>query len=191
MQQRLLSGLDVEIAGLQQQRDIGGKGRAGKNVRAQPCIGRWQHPQPAQHQHRAQHHDQRRENPPDTPAIEIGQAEPFPGEVARDQAADQEARNYEEDVDADETARDGLRKGVKIHHQQHGDGAQAVDIGPISGLRQGGHRPDRERGLRESRRHRLTGLAGAAIARKKPSGQEKESARIALFQACGIGFRRP
>ena len=44
MQQRLFGGLDVEIAGLQQQRDVGEKSRAGESVAAQLRKGRGQHP---------------------------------------------------------------------------------------------------------------------------------------------------
>jgi len=44
---------------------------------------------------------------------------------------DQEARNHEENVDADEAARQSIREGVEIHHQHHGDGPEAVDIGPV------------------------------------------------------------
>ena len=43
----------------------------------------------------------------------------------------QKPRNHEEHVDADETARRGLWEGVKIQHQNHGDGPEAVDVGPI------------------------------------------------------------
>ena len=132
MQQRFFGGFDVEITGLQQQGDIGEKRRTGKDVGAQLRIRRRQHPQPAQHQGQSQHHDQGRKNPPDPPDIEAREAEALPVQFARDDAGDQKAGNDEEDIDADEAARHGLREGVKIHHQHHGDGPEAIDIRPVS-----------------------------------------------------------
>ena len=131
MQQRLFDGFDVEIAGLQQQRDIGQKSRAGESVAAELRKGQRQHPEPAQHQCRAEHHDQRREDAPDAPVVETDQAETAEFLLAHDDARDQEARDHEEHVDADEAARHGVRESVEIQDQHHGDGPEAVDIRPI------------------------------------------------------------
>ena len=91
MQQRLFGGFDVEIARLQQQRDIGQKRCAGESVAAELRQGLRQHPEPAQQQCYAEHNDQRREDPPDPPVVEFDQAEAAEFEVARDNAGDQEA----------------------------------------------------------------------------------------------------
>ena len=72
--------------------------------------GRRQHPEPAQHQHRAEHDDQRREDAPDPPVVEAEQAEAPKLEFARDDAGDQKARDHEENIDADEAARHRLRE---------------------------------------------------------------------------------
>jgi hypothetical protein len=133
--QRCSSGLlpdAIEIAGLQQQGDIGEECRAGNDVGAQLRIGGRQHPQPAQHQGRRQHHDQGREDPPDPPDIEGHETEALLIQFARDNACDQKAGNDEEDIDADEAARQSLREAVKIHHQHHGNGAETVNIRSIS-----------------------------------------------------------
>ena len=132
MQQRLVAGLDVEIAGLQQQGDIGEKRRAGKNIAAQLRIGQRQHPQPAQHERGAEHDDEGRKNPPDPPGIEGDQTEALLLQFARDDAGDQKAGNDEENIDADEAARQRLREGMKVHHQHHRDGPEAINIRPIS-----------------------------------------------------------
>jgi hypothetical protein len=49
----------------------------------------------------------------------------------RDDARDQKAGDDEKDVDADKTARHRSRESMKVQHQQHRDGAQAVDIRPV------------------------------------------------------------
>ena len=140
MQQRLFRRRDVEIAGLQQQRDIGRKRRAGGDVAAQLRIWRRQHPEPSQHQHRAQHDNQGRKDPPHAAVVEGDQAETLRAQFARDDAGDQEARDDEKDVDADEAARHRLGKTVEIHHQHDRDGAESVDIAAIAIRRQGQHR---------------------------------------------------
>ena len=131
MQQRLLRRLDVEIAGLQPERDVCEESGAGENVAAQLRVGTRQHPEPAQNQHCAEHDDQRRKDSPDAPRIEGEQTEALFGELARDEAGNQKAGDHEENVDADEPARPALAKGVKGNDQQHRHGAQAVDIRPI------------------------------------------------------------
>jgi hypothetical protein len=135
MQQRLFGGFHIEIAGLPQQREIREECRAGDGIGAELRIGRRQHPQPAQGQGRAKHHNQCRKNPPDSPLIEAQKAELLLIELAHDDAGDQETGNHEENVDANEAARHRLRESVKVHHQHHGDGPQAIDIRPISRCR--------------------------------------------------------
>ena len=137
MQQRLFGGFEVEIAGLQQQRDVGGKGSARKNVAAEQRKRRRQHPQPSQNQRGGKHDDQGREYPPDPPVVEAEQTEAPKHEFARDDAGDQKTRDHEEDIDADEAAGQRQRKGVKDQNQHHRDGAEAIDIGPILRRRQG------------------------------------------------------
>ena len=91
MQQRLFGGLDVEITGLQQQRDVGEKRRAGEGVAAQLRKGRGQHPQPAKRQRCCKHNDQGREDSPDPSAIEAEQAEALLVELVRDETGNQKS----------------------------------------------------------------------------------------------------
>src|SRR5262249_31003862 len=51
--------------------------------------------------------------------------------VIEDDARDEEARNDEEHVDADEAAGRRARESVERHHRQDGDSAQPVDVGPV------------------------------------------------------------
>jgi hypothetical protein len=72
-----------------------------------------------------------REDAPDPPIVEPDQAETADFEFARDDAGDQKTRNHEEHIDADEAAGRRIGERVEVQHQQHGDGAEAVDIRPI------------------------------------------------------------
>jgi hypothetical protein len=63
-------------------------------------------------------------------------------QLARNDAGDQKSGNHEEDINADEAARHCFREGMKVHHQHHGDGPQAVNIRPILKRRRGQHRPN-------------------------------------------------
>ena len=83
---------------------------------------------------RRRHHQQeRRRQPAHASAIEARERE-----VGREQdPGDQVAADHEEDVDADEAARQGVRPGVVHDHGQDGDGAQAVDVGSVG---RGAHR---------------------------------------------------
>jgi len=49
-----------------------------------------------------------------------------------DNAGNKKAGNNEKQVDPDKAALDDGGEGMKGDHQQDGDGAQAVDIGPVS-----------------------------------------------------------
>ncbi len=53
-------------------------------------------------------------------------------EFARDDAGDQKPGNDEENIDTNKAAGQRLRKGMKNHDQQHGHGAQAVNVRPIA-----------------------------------------------------------
>ena len=68
---------------------------------------------------------------PDPPRIEREQAEPLLLEFPRDEARDQKTRDDEKGVDADKAARHHGREGMKVQHQHHRDGAQAIDIRPV------------------------------------------------------------
>ena len=50
--------------------------------------------------------------------------------LAHEQARDQEPADDEEDVDADEAARDGAESGVEQDDEEYRHTAQAFDVGP-------------------------------------------------------------
>ena len=102
--------------------------------------------------------------PPDPPGVEGGEAEALLVQSAGNDAGDQEARYHEEDIDADEAARQRLRKAVEVHHQRHRDGAQAVYVGPIAAGRRRRFRLVHEHAITRKRASRdrcaPTSLAG-------------------------------
>ena len=83
----------------------------------------------------------RREDPPRAPGVEAEQGHPpGPLRLAHQQRGDEEARDHEEDVDADEPAGEGPDPGVVEGHQQHGQGAETLDVLPEAAMH-----PDRVR----------------------------------------------
>src|SRR5262249_4042446 len=94
------------------------------------------------------HQDQRREDAADAPPVEAGEREAAAAELVEDDPGDQETRDHEEHVDADEAARHGAREGVIAEHRQHRDRAQPVDVGTIGVHRARDHLPHFRRGAR-------------------------------------------
>ena len=110
------------------------------------------------------HHEQRdggdRQDPAGAAGVEARRSRPGPGrDLADQQRGDQEAGEDEEDVDADETAGNGLETGVVGDDEQDRQGAQALHVGAVPhrcGVGSGG----------EHARHTRTGappLHGAAV----------------------------
>ena len=68
---------------------------------------------------------------------EVGQCHgPGAGDLAEQQRGDQEAGDDEEHVDTDEPPAERADVGVEQHHQHHGDGPQALDVGAEADRRQ-------------------------------------------------------
>jgi hypothetical protein len=86
-----------------------------------------------------QQRDQRRgQDPPHPSRPERGQRQrPAAVGLAHEHPGDQEAGDGEEDVDADEAARQRARPQVVDDHEQDGDGAQRLDLGPDAGAHGG------------------------------------------------------
>ena len=96
---------------------------------------------------------ERRQDPAGAPTVEVGERHPSGGvDLSQQHRGDHEARDDEEDVDADESA--GHREpGMERHDQEDRDPAESLDVlPPVSGL--GAGRPRRGRVLRRTRRHR-------------------------------------
>ena len=80
--------------------------------------------------------DEGGENSADAAGVEIAEIDAaVPPRIVEQQPADQETRNDEEDVDADETARKGGDAGVVGDDEPDGDGTQAVNARPVGRLR--------------------------------------------------------
>jgi hypothetical protein len=100
-----------------------------------------------------QHQRERREDPLHAPGVELAVAEARALEAGQDDRGDQEARDDEEDVDADEAALDPLRERVVPQDREHRHGAQPVDVRAVFGVNQVGVFVVERRAAR-CRRHR-------------------------------------
>ena len=77
------------------------------------------------------HETRRREEPPGPPPDEAGEGDgPARGPLLDQEAGDEEARDDEEDIDADVAAGEARHAGVEGEDHQHRDGPEALHIGP-------------------------------------------------------------
>jgi hypothetical protein len=83
-------------------------------------------------EHGSQAGGERREDPPDTPAVKIREREAPLCHFLQKDRRDKEARNYEKYVDADVAATKRLRKRVIEHGREHGESAQPIHVGAIA-----------------------------------------------------------
>src|SRR5690606_25118080 len=80
---------------------------------------------------RSQDHEQRREESSDPPLVEPRIGEAARVDLALDDRRDQEARDDEEDVDADEAAGERAEVEVVEEDREDGDGAKPIYIGAV------------------------------------------------------------
>jgi len=122
-------GIAAEVSGVVVRDDVGDEETTANGMVQQPAqrIGR-QH-RLSDDEGRREHEQQRRQQPARAPTVEIGKREAG----RHDDPGDQEAADDEEDVDADEAARHRVRPGVVRDDREHGNRAQAVDVGAIGG----------------------------------------------------------
>ena len=143
-----------------------------------------------------QHDERRGQQPPEAPGIEPCEADAaLAPDIAQQQLGHQEAREHEEDIDADEPAVEACEAGVERDHEIHGDGAQPVELGTVVGGRVSDAGPVRQ--LRASCHHgsarydpqqRRPGSAGQP--RSAPgSGRGREGAGHALDAVDEAGGR--
>ena len=81
-----------------------------------------------------QHGKQRGKDAADAALVETGKREASLRHLAEDQRGDQVAGDDEEDVDADEAARDLAYARMEQYHRDHRDGPEPVDIGSMTQL---------------------------------------------------------
>ena len=85
---------------------------------------------PAAHQGgRDEHHRCRRQQSPQSTGPEVRQVDAAgPADLPQQQAGDEVAREYEEQVHPDEATAEARNTGVVQHDGEDGDGAQALDV---------------------------------------------------------------
>jgi hypothetical protein len=91
--------------------------------------------EPAGDEYGDQHEQERRQDAPDAPHVEIQNAERAAIQPLEDDRGDQEAGDDEEDIDAGEPSAQQVRGDMERHDRQNRDRPQAVDIGPICSVR--------------------------------------------------------
>ena len=80
-------------------------------------------------QRREQHDEQRRQQSSRAARVELGRStSPVVERLARQQSGDEKTGKDEEDVDADEAARQPRHAGVERHDEQNRDAAKAFDV---------------------------------------------------------------
>ncbi|MNZ74671.1 hypothetical protein D3C78_931240 [compost metagenome] len=132
VQQGLEIGGDIEIAVLAHEQDVGDEHHLVTHRSPQFFVILRCQQKPADRQHRNDHREQRRQNPPRTPGPEIDEAE-LPGlALIPDDRRDQVTGNHEKHVHADKAAGKPRNAKVKQHDGDHRHCAQAVDIPSIS-----------------------------------------------------------
>ncbi len=139
--------LDAEAPGVQQRQVIGGgtevvedapepevrdREHGGEKARREARELRGRHPGDRKGDAGEKNDHERRQDAAGAALVEAGDREAPLGELAREDAGDEVARDHEEDVDAEPAAGEGREAGVKQHHRQHRDRAQAVDLAAIA-----------------------------------------------------------
>ena len=132
MQQNLVFGGAVEIAGLAKEQHVGKIDRGGDHTLGGfSKIIRQKH-KPAHRQYRQRHRAIGRGQAANAAQIEPAQRQAPGGRFFTPQdPADQKAGNDKEDIHTDKAPRQTGQAEMVKHHRQHGDGAQPVDLGPV------------------------------------------------------------
>src|SRR5688572_29739867 len=118
MQQRLQLGGAIEVAGLGPENYVRYEGRSRTHVLSQLLELIRQQRERAEQEAGGQYENQSGEYAPDAACIKVREAEGGATQLPQDDARDQETRDDEEHVDADESAGNVLREGVKADHHQ-------------------------------------------------------------------------
>jgi len=90
-----------------------------------------QHPEPRRYQTCHHHEEQRREYAARTSFVESGDGEPSRLPVVENLRRDEVAADYEEHVDADETAAEPIESRVKQDDGDDRQRSQSIDLGPV------------------------------------------------------------
>ena len=131
VQQRVLPGFGGEIIGVLPEQDVGGEKHHRRHRMGE--IGQFagRHPGPGEGQARGQHEEQRGQDAPRPPLVEPGDRKAPRRDVGQQDRGDEMARNDEEHVDARKPAAEARHPGMEQDDGDHGDRAQAVDLGAV------------------------------------------------------------
>ena len=152
MQQRQLVRIRREIgARLAPILHVGDRQQPVRRLLRQLAQGFGRQEQPADRKARGNRRDQRRQDAPRAPQIELRQREPSGPEIAQDLAGDEIAGDDEEDVDAGEARLEARNSQVEENDDDDGDGPEAIDVSTMIALQCGPPRASFE--ADEMRRH--------------------------------------
>jgi hypothetical protein len=145
VQQRLLHRGAVEIAGLEPEEEIGGKGDDGCDRTKELQSFGSQQIMKRRDRRQRHHRVERRQQPAHPTLVESRKRKRAVLDFRLDDTGDQVAGDHEKDIDADKTAVNGRRLEMERDHRQHGDGPEPVDVFTIGACHNGraasGRRP--------------------------------------------------
>ena len=118
----------VEISGFADEHEVDDEGRAAGDVFAKLLEFVCDEGQRAEDKRRGHDKDEGREQPADASAEKSRKREIARVQAGEDMRRDEISRDHEEDVDADEPARQSLWKGVINHDREDREGPQAIDF---------------------------------------------------------------
>ncbi len=130
-QQRIQPGVLREVGGRLPEVEVTDPGHGARGAFGEPFqFGGHQQGKPCR-QRDENNQDKHREDAPGASGVEAHQAETARRRAAIDDAADQEPRNDEKDVDPDVTGTEGPNLGVKQDHGRNRNGTQPVNVRAI------------------------------------------------------------
>ena len=129
----------VEIPSFAPEHEIGHKPDTSDRMFAQLLVFVGQQCKPAESQRSKQDRQECWEDSFDAPRIKLQDTEAATVQVFKNDGRDQKTRDHEKNIHPNEAALHPGRKRMKSHHRQHGDGAQAVDVGAVLGVQELGH----------------------------------------------------
>ena len=128
MQQRLQRVRRPPVPGFVPEQDVRAEGGDGQQAFREALQVRGQQPEPGEGQAGEHDQEQRRQDAPGAPFVEMDEGEAAPLHVGQDDGRDQVAADDEEDVDADITAAEARHAGMEQDHGDDGDGPEPVDF---------------------------------------------------------------
>ena len=130
MQQRFRLGGRVKISGFSHQAEILIETGTRIDMLPQRGVFAGGYPKPPHDEAESQHQNEIRQNTSDTLRVKFGVAERPRQKSSENDAGDEVPRDHKENVNAEEPARQILRKRMKQQNRKHGQRPQSRDIRP-------------------------------------------------------------